>query len=198
MSNKGLTFLIIILLLLCAATFGVFYLKTNPQLAMSQKIFGSATVAKMNLANSGKMESPFNNNGIPVDTNNTSVDSATTNKPVITDGVSVTVEGGDNDTVVPNTGGVSTDTSTTTPEKPVTTVTGPITQTLKVGSRGTQVKLVQQFLIDNGYLKGKADGAYGNGTATAVKAFQTEYNLKADGIVTGETRTQINELLAAL
>ena len=32
MSNKGLTFLIIILLLLCGATFGAFYLKIHPEL----------------------------------------------------------------------------------------------------------------------------------------------------------------------
>ncbi len=201
MSNKGLTFLIIILLLLCGVTFGIFYLKTNPQLAMSQKIFGSADIAKMNLAKNDKLNSPFDNssgsnvNTIPVEN---TVPTSVTNGDgtVITNGVSVTPEGTTNDTVVPNNSGVSTDTSSAVNTAPAAAATGPITLTLKVGSKGSQVKILQQFLIDNSYLTGKADGSFGNGTAAAVKKFQTEYNIKADGIVTGSTRTQINELLA--
>lgn len=197
MSNKGLTFIIIFLLLMCGATFGAFYLKTNPELALSMKIFGGNTLPGNNNTE-GNLNSPYgeniSNNGLQENT----VASADGSGTIITDGVSVTPQGGINETVIPNTGGVSTDTSssviTTTP---VVNAAAAITQTLKVGSRGTQVKIVQQFLIDNKYLTGKADGSYGNMTAAAVKKFQAEYNLTADGVVTGGTRDLINELLMA-
>lgn len=48
---------------------------------------------------------------------------------------------------------------------------------LKRGSRGENVKLVQEFL------KIDADGIYGKGTEAAVKAWQKENGLSADGIV---------------
>ena len=48
---------------------------------------------------------------------------------------------------------------------------------LKKGSKGEQVKTVQRILKQMGYYKMDVDGSYGNGTVTAVKAFQ-----KAKGI----------------
>jgi hypothetical protein len=56
---------------------------------------------------------------------------------------------------------------------------------LKKGSKGVKVKEVQSAL------KITADGQYGEGTAKAVKNFQTKNNLKATGIVDEETYRQI-------
>ena len=48
---------------------------------------------------------------------------------------------------------------------------------LKIGSRGKEVKELQEFLEIG------ADGIFGKGTASAVKAWQQANNLNADGIV---------------
>ena len=52
---------------------------------------------------------------------------------------------------------------------------------LKQGSRGTEVKQLQQNLVGLGYLEGTADGHYGAKTAAAVKKFQADFGLAADG-----------------
>ena len=54
---------------------------------------------------------------------------------------------------------------------------------LKQGSRGEDVKTVQQKLIRWGYLNGKADGIFGAATEKAVRYFQRKNGLKEDGIV---------------
>lgn len=54
--------------------------------------------------------------------------------------------------------------------------------TLKKGSRGDDVLALQQRLKELGYLKGNADGDFGNGTEKAVKAFQKRAGLKQDGV----------------
>ena len=55
---------------------------------------------------------------------------------------------------------------------------------LKRGMKGEDVRRLQQRLIELGYALPKygADGEYGSETATAVKAFQRDRNLTADGI----------------
>ena len=53
----------------------------------------------------------------------------------------------------------------------------PVTQTLRVGSRGDAVKRMQAKLGI------AADGVFGNGTAGAVKAWQSSNGLVADGIM---------------
>ncbi|UJA30844.1 GH25 family lysozyme [Clostridium sporogenes] len=55
----------------------------------------------------------------------------------------------------------------------------------KQGARGGITKIIQQMLINIGYPVGSygADGVFGGGTVTAVKAFQRDCNLSADGIV---------------
>ena len=55
-------------------------------------------------------------------------------------------------------------------------------QTLRYGSEGTQVATLQNRLITLGYLTGKADGIYGKNTKAAVKNFQKNNNLNADGV----------------
>ena len=42
--------------------------------------------------------------------------------------------------------------------------------------------LLQKKLIKLGYLKGKADGVYGSGCATAVKKYQKDHKLKVTGV----------------
>ncbi len=51
-------------------------------------------------------------------------------------------------------------------------VTVPFFEELKRGSRNDQTRLLQQKLIDLGYLEGAADGQYGKMTAAAVEALE--------------------------
>jgi N-acetylmuramoyl-L-alanine amidase len=60
---------------------------------------------------------------------------------------------------------------------------------LKYGSRGTSVVTLQKALIAQGYLKGSADGIYGNMTRSAVIKFQTAKKIKIDGIAGNQTQT---------
>ena len=55
--------------------------------------------------------------------------------------------------------------------------------TLAWGSRGEQVRLVQQKLIQYGYLTGTADGIFGQKTYDAVVLFQRRNGLTVDGRV---------------
>ena len=59
-------------------------------------------------------------------------------------------------------------------------------QTLKKGSYSSQVRSLQLKLIELGYLSGEADGAFGEGTETALKKYQSDHGLTADGIATPE------------
>ena len=54
-------------------------------------------------------------------------------------------------------------------------------QLLKNGSDGEQVTALQEALIELGFLKGKADGIYGSGTASAVMAFQRKNGYPVTG-----------------
>lgn len=54
--------------------------------------------------------------------------------------------------------------------------------TLKLGMESTEVKSLQQRLIDLGYMKGSATGYYGDVTFAAVKAFQKAHGLSVDGV----------------
>lgn len=57
------------------------------------------------------------------------------------------------------------------------------TAMLKTGSSGSEVREVQRRLKLWGYYKGSVDGVFGNGTKSAVVAFQKKNGLKADGVV---------------
>ncbi len=61
-------------------------------------------------------------------------------------------------------------------------------ETLQEGSNGDGVVALQQALIDQGFLTGAADGAYGAGTAASVKAFQESMGLQATGIADSQTQ----------
>ena len=60
---------------------------------------------------------------------------------------------------------------------------------LSNGSSGSDVKKLQQALLDAGYDLGSygADGVYGNATAAAVKKYQQDNGLKVDGIAGNQT-----------
>ena len=61
--------------------------------------------------------------------------------------------------------------------------------TLSIGSRGEEVRKLQQALIDLGYLKGKADGIFGKQTYQAVCNFQTARKLTVDGLAGKKTQS---------
>lgn len=68
---------------------------------------------------------------------------------------------------------------------------------LKRGMKGADVTAMQSDLILLNYSCGKwgADGDFGKATESAVKAFQTDYDLEVDGIVGPKTVAKLNELL---
>ena len=64
---------------------------------------------------------------------------------------------------------------------------GTISVLSRVGSRGAEVTRIQQRLAELGYSPGAADGIYGNATAEAVRAFQQDNGLAADGVAGPDT-----------
>lgn len=64
---------------------------------------------------------------------------------------------------------------------------------LTIGSRGDEVKKLQQYLIDSGYDIGSygLDGVYGNDTANAVKKYQQDNGLAVDGIAGNNTLSKM-------
>ncbi len=59
--------------------------------------------------------------------------------------------------------------------------------TIRYGDKGERVKILQNALIDTGFLKGKADGDFGDLTLNAVVAFQQYQKLTADGLAGKKT-----------
>ena len=57
----------------------------------------------------------------------------------------------------------------------------------KLGSQGDEVKRIQKKLKNLGYYKGSVDGVYGANTLKAVKSFQKNCGLKADGVAGPKT-----------
>jgi len=68
--------------------------------------------------------------------------------------------------------------------------------TLKYGSKGSRVTLLQKALNELGYNCGKADGSFGAGTQKAVKAFQKAKGLSSDGKAGQQTLKKIESLLS--
>ena len=75
---------------------------------------------------------------------------------------------------------LATDAGTTS-----TTTLGAYSGLLKKGSKGTAVSSMQQVLLDLGYNLGSygADGSFGSMTVAAIKAYQANKGLTADGVV---------------
>ena len=82
--------------------------------------------------------------------------------------------------------------ATPTPNPKATAAPAQSTGVLKTGAKGTEVKELQNKLIQLGYLTGKADGVYGAKTAAAVKAFQKASKLSADGVAGEKTLSKLN------
>ena len=70
------------------------------------------------------------------------------------------------------------------------------TSTVRNGSKGNDARLVQQRLIDLGYLSGKADGVFGSQSVNALKAFQQKNKLIADGVAGSGTNAVLFSYLA--
>lgn len=64
---------------------------------------------------------------------------------------------------------------------------------LEPGDKGDEVREIQNNLIDQNLLYGEPDGVYGEYTREAVKTFQKEMDLEADGIVDQETQNLLQE-----
>ncbi len=64
--------------------------------------------------------------------------------------------------------------------------------TVKKGSREVAVRGVQRRLIQLGFDPGDIDGDFGDKTEAAVKKFQQQYDLAADGIVGPATWAVLN------
>lgn len=58
---------------------------------------------------------------------------------------------------------------------------------IKLGSRGDDVAEVQNILIAMGYMSGTADGVCGSKMVTAIKQFQSDAGLTADGVAGART-----------
>jgi peptidoglycan hydrolase-like protein with peptidoglycan-binding domain len=59
--------------------------------------------------------------------------------------------------------------------------------TYRIGSKGDEVKKLQQTLLDKGFDPGGIDGIYGPKTESAVKAYQKANNFTVDGIAGVQT-----------
>lgn len=57
---------------------------------------------------------------------------------------------------------------------------------LGLGSRGSDVVLVQQKLREHGYFRGTVDGHFKEETSKALKKFQKEHSFEANGLVTAD------------
>lgn len=62
-----------------------------------------------------------------------------------------------------------------------------VVQLVSWGTKGELVRQTQQRLADLGYYRGPVDGTYGEKTYEAIRAFQGDTGLKADGIAGAST-----------
>lgn len=77
-------------------------------------------------------------------------------------------------------GGISTIAAVKTGDSSVSTLS-------KMGSRGEEVRRIQQKLKNWGYYTGSVDGIYGSQTQSAVRKFQRDNGLTVDGIAGPKT-----------
>ncbi|MGH1395041.1 MAG: peptidoglycan-binding domain-containing protein [Trichormus sp.] len=69
------------------------------------------------------------------------------------------------------------------------------TDQLRLGDRGEAVRLLQEQLIQAGYLQGQPNGYFGSYTADAVKRFQAGNYLAVSGIAGPTTRAKLHSLV---
>ncbi|HEY4501986.1 MAG TPA: family 16 glycosylhydrolase [Candidatus Paceibacterota bacterium] len=77
----------------------------------------------------------------------------------------------------------------------VSSVSGVITRTLDVGSSGTDVAVLQNFLKTKGYYASEITGYFGPATGQAVAALQSANDLEPVGAVGPRTLTLVNTLM---
>ena len=65
---------------------------------------------------------------------------------------------------------------------------------LSRGSRGEDVKAVQEMLLDLGFLDDRADGIFGRKTEAAVKSFNRYLSIRSDGRLTAEGEKALTDL----
>lgn len=82
-------------------------------------------------------------------------------------------------------------TATPTVQPTIKPTATPAPNILSSGDSGESVRYVQQRLKDLGYLSGKVDGDFGSATEEAIKAFQSENGLSADGVVGTRTMEKL-------
>ncbi|MEH2349662.1 MAG: peptidoglycan-binding protein [Nostoc sp.] len=87
----------------------------------------------------------------------------------------------------PTTSTTGSQSNTTTKRTPGIQYTSEGMPILRIGLRGSEVVKLQQQLKKLGFLKGDADGDFGETTEAAVKAAQKRYGLEPDGVVGGST-----------
>ena len=80
---------------------------------------------------------------------------------------------------------------TATPEPETEKTAEAAYTTLRKGMSGADVTLMQEALINLGYLSGKSDGNFGEKTVSALKAFQKNNGLTADGVAGSVTLTRL-------
>lgn len=66
------------------------------------------------------------------------------------------------------------------------------TRNLTVGSRGSEVSMLQERLIGDGFLVSDVTGYFGSLTRDAVKKFQAAHGIEMVGIVGPKTRAALN------
>lgn len=91
-------------------------------------------------------------------------------------------------------GGIATVTPTLGVVTQIPSVTPTVTVTPSVyknGASGDAVRTIQRALKNLGYLTGSVDGDFGDNTEAAVRAFQTQSGLKADGVVGNATMSKL-------
>lgn len=63
----------------------------------------------------------------------------------------------------------------------------PADDNIKFGMRGDNVQMLQKLLSENGFYVGEIDGIFGKITLKALKDFQSNNGLRADGVADKET-----------
>lgn len=89
-------------------------------------------------------------------------------------------------------GGSSSSSSNNTSASSSSSSTINFSQTLRQGSRGSNVRTLQTALNNNGANAGSADGVFGPQTASAVRSFQRNAGISVDGIAGPQTYRALN------
>ncbi|MBR1584658.1 MAG: peptidoglycan-binding protein [Clostridia bacterium] len=79
-------------------------------------------------------------------------------------------------------------------EKTLAIIYGECYRPLTINSKGEEVKLLQEKLKELGYYSGNVTGNYQDGTAKAVKAFQSACSIEASGVADVKTQEKLYSL----